>query len=173
VLQKEHASAEEMKSALIEAMSHINALDDAQRHEWERAICYLHALILHRRPAEEHEDWITFFVEQTSQGKEIDIMRTIADMHYEEGIEKGREEGIEQGRAEGRQEGRAEGHQEGERNGTIESILALLGARFHPDAVQALKPTIETIDDLSRLKELLLAVPYAQSAEAFTKTLYQ
>ncbi len=185
VLQKEHASAEEMKSALIEAMSHINALDDAQRHEWERAICYLHALILHRRPAEEHEDWITFFVEQTSQGKEIDIMRTIADMHYEEGIEKGREEGIEQGRQEGReeghQEGREEGHQEGreegreegERKGTIESILALLGARFHPDAVQALKPTIETIDDLSRLKELLLAVPYAQSVEAFTKTLYE
>jgi flagellar biosynthesis/type III secretory pathway protein FliH len=177
VLQKEHASAEEMKSALIEAMSHINALDDAQRHEWERAICYLHALILHRRPAEEHEDWITFFVEQTSQGKEIDIMRTIADMHYEEGIEKGREEGIEQGRQEGReeghQEGREEGREEGERKGTIESILALLGARFHPDAVQALKPTIETIDDLSRLKELLLAVPYAQSAEAFTKTLYQ
>jgi flagellar biosynthesis/type III secretory pathway protein FliH len=170
-----------MKSALIEAMSHINALDDAQRHEWERAICYLHALILHRRPAEEHEDWTTFFVEYTSQEKEADIMRTIADMHYEEGIEKGREEGIEKGReegiekgrAEGRQEGRAEGHQEGERNGTIESILALLGARFHPDAVQALKPTIETIDDLSRLKELLLAVPYAQSVEAFTKTLYQ
>ena len=87
VLQKENAGKEEMKCALIEAMSHINALDEAQRHEWERAICYLHTLIQNRRPAEEREDWTTFFVEHTSQGKEIDIMRTIADMHYEdEGI---------------------------------------------------------------------------------------
>ena len=106
-----------MKSALIEAMSHINALDEAQRHQWEMAICYLHTLIQHRRPAEEREDWMTFFVEHTSQGKEIDIMRAIADMHYEEGIEQGIERGIEKGR------------EEGERKGTtIESILALLGA---------------------------------------------
>ena len=146
-----------MRGALIEAMAHINALDEAQRHEWERAICYLHTLIQNRRPAEERADSTTFFVEHTSQGKEIDIMRTIADMHYEEGEKRG----IEQGR------------EEGERKDTVESILALLGTRFHPDAVQALKPTIETIDDLPRLKELLLAAPYAQSVEAFTKTLYE
>jgi hypothetical protein len=45
-----------MRGALIEAMAHINALDEAQRHEWERAICYLHTLIQNRRPAEERED---------------------------------------------------------------------------------------------------------------------
>ena len=89
------------------------------------AICYLHTLIQHRRPAEEREDWMTFFVEHTSQGKEIDIMRAIADMHYEEGIEQGREQGIEQGIERGIEKGREEGERKGT---TIESILALLGA---------------------------------------------
>ncbi len=80
-------------------------------------------------------------------------MRTIADLHYEEGIEQGIERG--------------------ERKGTIESVLAMLESRFHPDAVQALKPAIETIDDLPRLKKLLIAASNAQSVRAFTQTLYQ
>ena len=71
------------------------------------------------------------------------------------------EQGIEQGR------------DEGERKGTVESILTLLGARFHPNAVQVLKPNLETIDDLSRLRELLLAAPYAESLEAFMQSLYE
>jgi predicted transposase YdaD len=68
-------------------------------------------------------------------------------------------------------QGREEGREEGERNGTIESILTLLGVRFQSDAVQALKPALETIDDLQRLKRLLIAAPHAQSLEAFTQTL--
>ena len=70
-------------------------------------------------------------------------------------------QGIEQGREEGREEG------------TIESILTLLGTRFHPNAVQALKPTLETIDDLSRLNELLIAASGAQSFEAFAQLLHK
>jgi hypothetical protein len=49
----------------------------------------------------------------------------------------------------------------------------LLGARFHPNAVQVLKPNLETIDDLSRLRELLLAAPYAESLEAFMQSVYE
>ena len=70
-------------------------------------------------------------------------------------------------------EGREQGIKQGERKGTIESILALLGARFQSETVQALKPAIEAIDDLQRLRELLLAAYKAQSVDAFTKTLYQ
>ena len=88
-------------------------------------------------------------------------MRTIADMLYEQGEERGIERGIEQGR------------EEGERNGTIESILTLQGARFQTDVVQDLKPTLETINDLPRLKDLLIAASDAQSVEAFTQTLYE
>ena len=65
------------------------------------------------------------------------------------------------------------GREEGERKATIESILALLGPRFHPDAVQVLKPNLETIDDLPRLKELLLATFHAQSFEGFAQTLHE
>jgi exoribonuclease II len=66
-----------------------------------------------------------------------------------------------------------EEREEGERKSIIESILTFLGARFDPDAVQTLKPTLETIDDLPRLKELLIAASHAQSVEAFTQTLYE
>jgi predicted transposase YdaD len=48
-------------------------------------------------------------------------------------MDEAKTQGIEQGREAGREEGRQES--------TIESILTLLGTRFHPDAVQALKPT--------------------------------
>ena len=70
-----------------------------------------------------------------------------------------------------REEGRQEGREEGERKGIIESILSFLGARFNPDAVQALKPALESIDDLPRLKELLLSTSHAESLEAFMQTL--
>ena len=50
VLQKEHADKEAISTALIEAMSHINTLGDAQAQQRRRAISYLLLLILHRRP---------------------------------------------------------------------------------------------------------------------------
>jgi hypothetical protein len=53
------------------------------------------------------------------------------------------------------------------------SDLAFLGTRFHSDAVQALRPAIEGIGDLQRLKELQLAAYNAQSVKAFTQTLYE
>jgi hypothetical protein len=63
--------------------------------------------------------------------------------------------------------------EEGERKETVESILTLLGARFHPDAVQLLRPPLESIDDLPRLKELLLAAPYVENFEEFAQTLHE
>ena len=66
----------------------------------------------------------------------------------------------------------AQGIEQGERKGTIESILALLGTQFPPSAVQALKPTLQTID-LPRLKQLLIAAPQVQSLEAFIQIIRQ
>lgn len=59
----------------------------------------------------------------------------------------------------------------GLRVGTIDSILTLLSDRFQPEAVQALKPRLETIENLERLKELLRAAPRAQSLEVFIQDL--
>ena len=62
---------------------------------------------------------------------------------------------------------------EGERTATLNSLFALLNAQVHPELMQVLKPEIERIGDLQRLKELLLVAPYTQSVEAFTKNLYE
>ncbi len=51
VLQKEQGSVEALSEALIEALSHINTLDEASAQQRRRAIYYLLLLILHRRPA--------------------------------------------------------------------------------------------------------------------------
>ena len=52
-----------------------------------------------------------------------------------------------------------------------DAILALLGTQFHPDAVQALKPKLEEIDDAQRLQQLVLAASRAESLEAFMQHL--
>ena len=74
---------------------------------------------------------------------------------------------------EAKAQGLEQGLERGERKATIESILALLGTRFPPNTVQILRPALETIDDLPRLKELLLAAPYAENFEEFAQTLHE
>jgi hypothetical protein len=86
-------------------------------------------------------------------------MQSMAEHYFEQGIEQGRTQGIEQGRA------------QGEKRGTIESILALLDMRFETNAVEALRPALEAIDDLQVLRELLLAVPQSESLEVFGRRL--
>ena len=66
-----------------------------------------------------------------------------------------------------------QGIERGERKGVVESILTVLGTRFQSDAVQVLKPNLESIDDLPRLRELLIAASDAQSLEAFMQSLRQ
>ena len=68
-------------------------------------------------------------------------------------------------------EARNEGRDEGRMEATTDAILALLGTQFHPDAVQALKPTLAEIKDLQRLQQLLLAAARSESLEAFMQNL--
>ena len=56
---------------------------------------------------------------------------------------------------------------------TIEHIIALLEQQFHTEAVRALTPMLQNIDDLERLKELLLAAPRVPNIETFTQKLIQ
>ena len=53
----------------------------------------------------------------------------------------------------------------------IESIITLLGVQFKTDAVHALKPALESIDDMQDLKQVLLTVPKSDSLEAFMQSL--
>ena len=70
-------------------------------------------------------------------------------------IEQGKEIGIEQGA----------------KDTTIESILLFLDTRFEANTAEILKPTLEAIEDLQRLKHLLREAMRTQSLEAFTRTL--
>ncbi len=88
-----------------------------------------------------------------------------------EGKQKAYKEGREQGMKEGMKEGMEQGMEQGEKKGTIQSIMALLEMQFQPDAVHVLKPTLENINDLQRLGELLLTASRVDSLETFMQIL--
>ena len=104
VLQKENASEAEIKRALIEAILYLNTLGEAQKKQWEIAISYLLLLILHRRPAAQHDSLKTVVQEQISPSRR----KEVTEMAYSMADRL-----LDEGRQEGHQEGRQEGHQEG------------------------------------------------------------
>ena len=98
VLQKEHANKEAIRTALIEAMSHINTLGDEQAQQRQRAISYLLLLILHRRPVEEHEELSTLVdqhIQQASDRGEVgDMAQTMAEHLIEQGETRAKQEAL-------------------------------------------------------------------------------
>ncbi len=63
------------------------------------------------------------------------------------------------------------GLERGQKKCAIDLILELLSEQFQSESIQTLKPDLERIDDLDRLKQLLRAVPKTPSLEAFTKSM--
>ena len=61
--------------------------------------------------------------------------------------------------------------QRGARETTIENMLAVLGARFSNADVNAIKPRLEVIADLNRLKQLNLAASLVPDFETFQRGL--
>ncbi len=82
---------------------------------------------------------------------------------YESVMQRGEQRGIELGRVEGREEGA--------RQTRIESTLDILTYRFPSADVNALKDTLEAIDDLDRLKQVNLSASIAESLQAFQQSL--
>ena len=68
------------------------------------------------------------------------------------------------------QQGIEQGIEQGARESTIEGILEALEIQFHEIGVQTLKPMLETIEELQRLKDLRRAVLQVNSLDEF-KTL--
>lgn len=146
VLQKENATKEEIRTALIEAVQHIDTLDVEETQQWRRAIFYLYLLILHRRPVEEHDE-LKSLVHQQSQNT----------THKEEGVTMAQtmaEFLIEQGEKEG--EKRAEIRTK------KEDIIKLLHIRFEtvPDTIHN---KITAIRSISRLNALFEEIATAQT----------
>ena len=65
----------------------------------------------------------------------------------------------------------SEGYQLMLKETTIKHILALLEQQFHTEAVRALTPAIQNIDDLQRLEYLHLAAARVPNIEAFAQEL--
>ena len=149
VLQKEYADKEAMQRALARAMSHLNTLDTLEAEQRQQAFLYLLLLVLHRRPAKEHEELVTLVDRHTDEME----VRTMAQSI----IERSRAEGIEQER----------------RESTIRHILVVLKTKFSFDIVNVLAPAIQNISDVERLEELLPAAVKAESPEAFAQILHE
>ena len=77
------------------------------------------------------------------------------------------QEAYKQGKKQGEKKGEEKGEKKGEKKGTIQSIISLLETQFQPDAVKVLEPTLESINDMQRLRELLLAAPRVDTLETF------
>ena len=148
VLQKEKADKEEIRTALMEAVMHLETLDTGKIQQWRRAVFYLYLLILHRRPPEEHEELKKLVHEQ---------MRDIS--HKEEGEAMARtmaEYLIQQGEERGEKRGKMEAKRA--------SLLKLLELRF--DAVpEAAISKISGIRSLSRLDTLFEQAATAQTLD--------
>ena len=148
VLQKEHADKEEIRTALMEAVTHIDTLDEEKTQQWRRAIFYLYLLILHRRPTEEHDELKTLVhqhIQETSRREEGATMaQTMAEYLMEQGERRG--------------------ERRGETNAKREAVLKLIRLRF--DSVpEAVANRIASIRSLSRLDALFENAATAQTID--------
>ncbi len=164
VLQKEHADRETMSAALVNAMSHINELDEAQMLQRRRAISYLLLLILHRRPAEEHEELRTLVDQHIQQPSDREELETMAQTMAEHLIEQGKVQGKAEGKVEGKAEGKAEGRAEGRAEEKQAAVLKLLRLRFG-SVPESVTNQISSIRNFSRLDALFEEALTAQTLE--------
>ena len=90
---------------------------------------------------------------------------------YEHVMKRGIERGIEQGIEQGIERGIEQGREQGARQTHIENTIAILNALFPDQDANALKPKLEAINDLDRLKALNLSASLATSFQQFQQQL--
>ena len=67
----------------------------------------------------------------------------------------------------------AQGIEQGAKEATRKNLLTVLNTKFHREAVRALTPALENIDDLQRLEKLHLNAINANTLDVFTETLFK
>lgn len=160
VLQEEYADEPAFREALETAVSEIHRSDETQAAQLREALNYLILLIFHRRSEDERDAFIDLIKQQSRDEREVETMAQTAA-----------EALIEQGKAEGIVEGIEQGIEQGARQMSIESTLMILSGRFPNVDVIAVKPLLEGIEDLNRLKQLNLDASIATSFQAFQEGL--
>ena len=132
---------------------------------------YLLLLILHRRPAEEHNELLTL-VERHTEDMEVSPMaQSMAEML----LERGKAQGIEQGKVQGIEQGKVQGIEQGIERGvretTIKNILSIFDARFPQNNQQHVQQKLELILDADRLTQLHLRAIQTPNFEVFLQAL--
>ena len=156
VLQKEHGNKEEISSALIEAVRHIDKLDTEHIGQWRRAIFYLYLLILHRRPSEEHDELKTLVHQEVQQSEHREegktMAQTMADYLFE------------QGQKQGQKQGQILGEKRGETRARREVLLRILSLKFDTVPETIIKK-VSSMRSLSRLDSLIEKAATTQSLD--------
>ncbi|MDE0084583.1 MAG: Rpn family recombination-promoting nuclease/putative transposase [Candidatus Poribacteria bacterium] len=152
VLQKEHATKEDIRTALMEAVTHIDTLDAEKIGQWRRSIFYLYLLILHRRPPKEHEELQTLIHQQMKEPSRREEGETMAQTMAEYLIQQGEEHGEKRG------------EKRGEIRAKRESLLKLLHLRFDP-VPETLVTKVSAMRSLSRLDTLFEQAVTAQTLD--------
>ncbi len=153
VLQKERASPEELRRALVDMLMHTDTLPAGQAAEKREAIQYILSLIMHRRPPAEHEALIELVDKHTPTLEVNSMTRTIAHELMEQGIEIGEQRGIEIGEQRGIEIGEKRGEQRGLVRAKWEAILKVLSSRFS-DVPDTLTRKIGRMHSLQRLDSI-------------------
>ncbi len=155
--------------------AHVSGLRVSERASWVQAVCYLYALVVHKRSVAERADLdriVSECREALNLSEEaVNVMQSMAEHYLEQGIAKGIKQGVAKGIKQGREEGRVEGREEGARQMSIESTLATLNARFPQADVTALEPRLQAIQDLNHLKHLNLTAAVVETFTAFREHL--
>ena len=145
VLKEDIADGPVFRETLETAVSEISRSQETQAAELSEALNYLIHLIFHRRSEEERDAFIDVIKTQSPDAKEVETMaQTAAEALIEQGA---------------RQMG-------------VENTLTILNRRFPEADVDALKPTLEAIEDLDRLNQLNLEASLAESFHTFQEYLY-
>lgn len=134
LIQQRHARPEEFAELVVRVVNHLEDLPDAGRERWLELLSYLDAIIYHDRAVSEREplrELVLASVRTDERRREVQaMMRTMADVLREEGMEQG----LRQGGIRTRQE----------------MLLVLLRARFKK-VPKAVERTIKATDDIARL----------------------
>ena len=164
VLRQENSDPPAMRQALLDALAGLRDLHTQDIEAYTRAILYLFLLILHRREADEHQDLLRILTQEHTQNQEIvNMAGSIIELSEQRGEQRGIQQGIQQGIE--------QGIEQGSRRTSIESTLAILNTRFPNADADTLTPTLETIEDLNRLKQLTLEASLVDSFRAFQERL--
>ena len=147
VLQHEDANEETIRETMQEVLAHIESLDTLSAWQQQRAILYIYQLVFYRRPAIEREGLYTFIATHTQHEEIKEMVMTSAEALFQEGIEKGAKENA------------------------IDSILLVLDTRFEIDDGQTLQSTLESIDNIQRLKHLLRLATDTATLDAFIESI--